>query len=232
MLLVSTSAVDTAGALFFGAFLLVLTKLESLHIGHLLVARRPIESGDRRQRWKKIAYAGGTVSVIALAIALLGIGALGNPIDRDLNPQTASSAWVGSRDPGEWELFIDDPDIRSQWFHSDGWTASIFAYPLEPGQTAQAFHDEFVQYEVATGAEMLLDDTNLPEGFTGFRVIEQVDAGHGLVAVVHFFVSDTQSDDLHQVLMAVEPAELSDAESAMRDLLAQAQWIAATPPVQ
>lgn len=229
MLLVSTSAVDLTGALFFGAFLLFLTKVESLHIGHLLIARRPIETVERRARWKKIAYAGGSISVLALVVALIGVGALGNPIDRDLDFASAS-IWSGSRNPDDWNSFVDDPDIRSQWFHSDGWTATIFAYPLEPGQTAQAFHDEFVQYETATGAQLLLDDTQLPHGLTGFRVVEQIDPGDGPMVVVHFFVSDAQSDDVHQVLMAVEPSEVAEAEAAMQSLLAQANWIEAAPP--
>jgi len=230
MVLVSTSAVDLVGAFFFGAFLLVLTKLESLHIGHLLVGRRPIETVERRRRWKKLAYAGGSISVLALVVALLGTGALGNAVDRDLDFRIDDSTWVGSRNPDEWEMFIGDPDIRSQWYHSDGWTASVFAYPLEPGQTPQAFHDEFVEYETATGAELLLDDNSLPEGLTGFRVVETVDAGDGPLAVVHFFVNDLQGEDIHQVLMAVEPTEVADAESAMRDLLVQAHWIEAAPP--
>jgi hypothetical protein len=229
MLLVSKSAVDLTGALLFGVFLLVLSKAESLHIGHLLIARRPTETVERRSRWKKIAYAGGSISVLALVVALLGIGALGNPIDRDLDV-AAASGWSGSRNPSEWEAFADDPDIRSQWFHPDGWTASIFAYPLEPGQSPQAFHDEFVEYEMATGAQLLLDDTRLPQGLTGFRVIEQVDPGDGPVVVVHFFVNDVQSEDIHQVLMAVQPSVAADAESAMQELLAQANWIEATPP--
>ena len=230
MMLVSSSAVDLAGTLFFGAFLLFVTKAESVHIGHVLVARRSIETVERRNRWKKIGYAGGAISVLALVVALLGTGALGNPIDRDLD-FTSGSAWSGSRNPDDWEMFTDDPDIRSQWFHSDGWTASVFAYPLEPGQTAQAFHDEFVQYETATGAQLLLDDTGLPGRLTGFRVVEQVDAGDGPMVVVHFFVNDAKSDDIHQVLMAVEPTEVADAESAMQNLLAQANWIEATPPI-
>jgi len=230
MLLVSSSSVDLIGAVIFGAFLLALTKAESLHIGHLLVARRPIETAERRRRWKKIAYAGGGISVLALVVALLGTGALGNPVDRDLDFRVDNSAWVGSRNPDEWEMFSGDPDIRSQWYHSGGWTASVFAYPLDPGQTPQAFHDEFVQYETATGAELLLDDSSLPDGLTGFRVMEQIDAGDGPVIVVHFFVNDTQGEDIHQVLMAVEPTEVAAAESAMRGLLAQAHWIEAAPP--
>lgn len=229
MLLVSSTPVDLVGALFFGAFLLFVTKAESLHIGHILVTHRSIETVERRSRWKKFAYAGGGVSILALVIALLGTGALGNPIDRDLD-FAPESAWSGTRNPDEWEAFVDDPDIRSQWFHSDGWVASIFAYPLEPGQTAQAFHDEFVQYEAAIGAELLLDDTHLPAGLTGFRVVEQVDAGDGPMAVVHYFVNDAKSDDIHQVLMAVEPTEVADADSAMQNLLARANWIEAAPP--
>jgi hypothetical protein len=87
-----------------------------------------------------------------------------------------------------------------------------------------------VEYETATGAELLLDDNSLPEGLTGFRVVEKVDAGDGPLAVVHFFVNDLQGEDIHQVLMAVETTEIADAESAMRDLLVQAHWIEAAPP--
>ena len=76
----------------------------------------------------------------------------------------------------------------------------------------------------------MLDDTRLPEALTGFRVVEQVDAGDGPMVVVHFFVNDAKGDDIHQVLMAVEPTEVGDAESAMQNLLAQANWIEATPP--
>ena len=50
------------------------------------------------------------------------------------------------------------------------------------------------------------------------------------MVVVHFFVSDAQSDDVHQVLMAVEPSEVAEAEAAMQSLLAQANWIEAAPP--
>ena len=64
----------------------------------------------------------------------------------------------------------------------------------------------------------------------GFRVVEQVDAGDGPMVVVHFFVNDASGDDIHQVLMAVEPTEVAEAESAMQGLLAQANWIEATPP--
>jgi hypothetical protein len=229
MLLVASNAADTAAALFFGLFLLALTKAESLHIGHLLVARRPVETLERRSRWKKVAWAGGVVSVLALVVALLGVGLLANPIDRDLD-FAGQAAWTGSRNPDEWVSFHDDPAIRSQWYHTDGWTASVFAYPLDPGQSAQGFHDDFVEWETASGNQMLLDDTGLPQGFAGFRIVESVDPGDGPVAVIHYFVNDAQSDDIHQLLMAVDLAELAEAEAAMQELLKQASWIEAVPP--
>jgi hypothetical protein len=230
MLLVANNEADVAGALVAGMILLGLTKLESVHVGSVLASRRRTDSPERRARWRRGAMAGGAVSVLALVVAIAGTGLMANGIDRDLDVSDGESAWLGSRDAADWELFVDDPDMRSQWHHEDGWIASVFAYPLDPGQTPETFHQSFVETEHQLGADVLLDDDSLPNGFRGFRIVEQVDSGEEPIVVVHYFVHDPQGDDIHQVLLAAAVDSATEAEYAMRDLLTRANWVDAVAP--
>ncbi len=87
-----------------------------------------------------------------------------------------------------------------------------------------------MQHESEIGANVLIDDESLPQGFDGFRFVEEFESNAAPIVIVHYFVHDPQGSDIHQLLMAVQPDQAGEAESVMRDLLAQARWIEATPP--
>jgi len=63
-LAIETDHSEVQSLLALGAFLFVATKAESIHVGHLLLARTVPESMEHRRRWNRLGYAGGVLSML------------------------------------------------------------------------------------------------------------------------------------------------------------------------
>jgi hypothetical protein len=224
-----TTLSGVAVLVLLGMFLMILTKLESLHIGHILVARTRTETPQRRDRFRKIALGGGLISVLALVAALAVTGRFAPMIERDLDFAALSPEWSGTRSSLEWEQFIDDPALRSQWFHEEGWTVSVFTYDVSDS-SLEAFRDEFIK-EAGFQGEVVTMDSDVPEPYLGFRAIQELsDQDQEHYSFINYFVYDDEGADIHQ-LLSVVPAELSgEGESHVRELLEGAEWIDAVAP--
>ncbi|MEE9229397.1 MAG: zinc ribbon domain-containing protein [Acidobacteriota bacterium] len=231
--MLATAGTDTASVLGFagmGAFALFLTKFESIHLGHILVSRSRPEDPERRARWKKFTGVGGALSVVAIAGALALSGTLGAVQKNDLHFEHAQ--WQGSRDPSEWVFFAEDPTLRSQWTHEDGWLVSIFAYPLNSLQTLESFKEEFLQEMDRQNLTNVVEDEALPSTVKGFRHLGDLLMGEDDVKLtaIYYFVYGPDESEIHQLLTVVEAQEADAVESDLRDLLAEVQWIPAAEP--
>lgn len=227
-----TAASNLAEILAFmaiGGFFLVMTKFESLHIGHILVTRTRPESPERYSSFRRFAIAGGVISALALTGAVLAAGSLQEIVDRDLNLPGSDLAWHGSRDPSEWEFFSDDDSTRSQWTHESGIILTLFAYPIDNVEDEAQFRQDFTASMSAAGRVIVVDD-QLPANFDGFRHLLETtnDAGEPIVSL-NYFVYDSQRRDIHQLFTAV-PAHMQDrAVRVLEEFLSRSVWIDATP---
>jgi hypothetical protein len=178
-----------------------------------------------------VAIISGVLSVLAIAGVLLGTGSFSEDIDRDLDFSGASPDWLGRRSFNDFEIFVDDPDLRSEWEHEDGWLVSVFAYPLGGTASIDQFRQEFRRQERANGFTILLEDDAIPAPFEGFRLIEQVPGRDQIpLALVYYFVYDPKGKDIHQMLAVTGPEFATDAETLMWSLMERATWIDAVEP--
>jgi len=228
-LMLAMAGTDAASVIAFagmGAFAFFLTKFESVHLGHILVTRSRPDDPERRARWKKFAGVGGMLSVIAIAGALALSGTLGAVQKHDLHFEHAQ--WEGSRDPSEWLFFAEDPTLRSQWTHEDGWLVSVFAYPLNSLQSFESFKDEFLQEVARQKLTNVVEDESLPPAVKGFRHVGDLIGEDGVkLTAIYYFVYGPEQPEIHQLLTVVETHEADAVEGYLQELLGEAQWIPA-----
>src|SRR5256712_728778 len=214
-----------------GAVLFVLTKLESMHLSQILVARSKPETEGRRSGYQRLALVGALASVVLIGGAFPLAGSARPVVDRDLDVGGPDSAWQGSRKAGEWEIFANDANGRSQWRHPSGLRVTLFAYPLAALHDAAEFRGDFRETLLRQGARFAKDDEDVPSPFHGFRFIELGKNKEGApVWVIHYFLVDEENHDIHHVVAAVLQEDGARAETLVRDLLTHARWIRATPP--
>jgi hypothetical protein len=218
-------------AVAVGAFLFILTKLESMHVSQILVARSKPETEARRTGYNRLALVGGLVSVLLIGGAFPLAGAARPVLDRDLDVAGEGSPWHGSRKVAEWTAFADDATARSQWYHADGLRVTLFGYPQGMLEGASEFRTGFRQGLTSQGVTIVTDDENVPAPFQGFRFVVrgQTKSGEPLL-MVHYFVVDGQNHDIHQVVAAVIDDDATRAETLVRDFLSHARWVDPTPP--
>ena len=231
MLQAEPGAVMVAAAI--GALFFVLTKLESVHLSHILLASRTRpEAPVRRSKYRKLALAGGLASLMLVVAAFPLAGAARPVLERDIDISGDDSAWQGSRSPAEWISFADDSTARSQWTHSNGAVITLFAYPLGMLDAVTEFRAGVRQGFLAQGLTMLKEDEDVPAPFEGFRFIlgGETDEGQPL-PVVNYYIVDSENRDIHHAMVALIDAEPDFADELSRDLIGHAHWVEATPPV-
>ncbi len=227
------SAAEIAAVALVGAVMAVATKVESIHVSRLLAHRRRPEPAARRDRFRAFVRVGTIASVAALAGVALLTGRFVEALDHDLAFAGAEAdGWSGSRVPGTWVYFADDPTLRSEWTHESGLRVSVFAYPGEPANGLRSQAAQYVRAEQDAGAVILDRRDGLPAGLEGYRIVERFDRPDGAVAVVSYFVLDPEGRDLHQILAAVDPDAVADVETLVEGLLSSARWIAPVEPRQ
>jgi hypothetical protein len=218
-------------AVGFGAILFLLTKLESVHLSQILVARTKPESQTGQSAYSRLAMVGGFASLLIIGSAFPLAGAARPVLDRDLDIQGEESLWVGSRNVAEWDAFKENEFARSQWDHPSGIQVTLLAYPQSFMDTPGDFRSEFRQEWVREGITLVKDDEDIPAPFKGFRLIGLTHAKDGRsVSMIQYFVMDEANHDLHQATAAVLGEDTTMADELMRDLLAHARWINRTPP--
>jgi len=218
-------------AVGFGAFLFILTKLESVHLSRILVARTRPDTESRRAGYTRLAVAGGLASLIVIGGAFPLAGAARPKLERDLDVAADDGSWQGSRNAGEWGTFAEDADARSQWEHSSGLRVMLLAYPQGMMEGSDDFRNQFRQAWRQQGIALVKDDVDLPPPFEGFRFIGISRAGDGQpVSLIQYFVVDGSNQDIHQVSAAVLGEDAEPADQIVRDLLSRARWIDPKPP--
>jgi hypothetical protein len=233
LLLLEDSPRAVVAAVGFGAFLFFLTKLESIHLSHILTARSKPETPSRRAGYTRFAVAGGLASLLLIAGAFPLAAAAHPVVDRDLDVTGEDHAWQGSRNTGEWETFSDNASARSQWHHSSGIRVTLFAYAQGLLDGASDFRNEFRTSLQQQDVQILKDDENIPPPLHGFRFIAVGRTDDGVpIEFVHYFVVDEPHHDLHHALAVVLREDGDEAEERVADLISHAHWIAATPPVR
>jgi len=214
-----------------GAFLFILTKLESVHLSRILAARTRPEPPARRSRYGRLALVGGLASLILIGVAFPLAGAARPVVDRDLEAGGPDNVWEGSREQTEWSSFKDDPTTRSQWTHPNGTLITLFAYPQGMLDDVAEFRSSARQEFLAQGMAILLEDDDVPPPFRGFRFLMNgwTEDGEPL-SQVHYFILDDRNRDIHHVVAAVMGEDPSSPDELTRDLLSHAHWIDAVPP--
>jgi hypothetical protein len=217
----------------FGALFFVLTKLESIHLSHILVARSKPESESSRSRYRKLAMAGGLASLMLIGAAFPLTGAARSVVDRDLAPSGSDSGWQVTHNAAEWTSFADDPSARSQWLHANGAHVTVFAYAQHMLETPSEFREGVRRGFAQQGVTVLKEDDQIPSPFTGFRFLTRAKTSDGRsVATAQYFVVDERNHDIHQAVAAVLDEDPGAAEMIVGDLLSHARWVEASPPVR
>jgi len=240
MLLVSAAFISVAGSgssgeggssFLFAGFMVLVAKLSTLSSVNILAPRTRPDLPERRPLLWKLATAGGLVSVLAFAGAGTATSRLRPHLDHDLELVGADAGWKGSHNSAEWEIFKDNKNTRSEWIHSNGVRVTVFGYPLGLDETPEQFkHD----YEAAVDekvSKLVRADETIPGDFRGFRQIRQTtDKAGRPVALLEYFLYDTDGNDVHQVLTAVPLEETAMGEELLGDFLQHARWVAPVPP--
>jgi hypothetical protein len=214
------------GVALFLAGIFVVEKIESAHVSHFLVARAKPVNAAARARWSRFAAIGGVVSVLALSGAALSAGRLAGSLDQDLDFPVRQ--WHGNRGSEGILGYANDPTLRSQWTHDEGWVATVFGYQLTYGQGIDDFRGQFLKEVESSGMEQIREDETLPAPFNGFRYVGlAVDDEGTEVVSINYFVFDRDHQDIHQVMAVVPSEQAGEAEAKITDLLAKARWIPA-----
>jgi hypothetical protein len=218
-------------AIGLGAFFFVMTKLESVHLSSILVARTKPEAPSAQSNYRKVVLVGGLASLILIGGAFPLVGAARPVIDQDLDAAGPDNPWQVSRDRAEWDDFADDPTARSRWTHPSGLRVTLFAYPQGILDGVDDFRNDYRRQMGDQGPTFTMDD-DVPAPFQGFRSVSRRKDGAGTpVALVHYFVMDGEHHDIHQLAATVLEEDAVLVDELMRDLLSRARWIDAAPPV-
>ncbi|HEU4400963.1 MAG TPA: hypothetical protein VFT43_02545 [Candidatus Polarisedimenticolia bacterium] len=230
LLLEAKGASALLPALAGAAFLFLVTKAHSVHLGRTLVARGRTETPERRARFKRLGMAGGAVSVLAIGSALALHGSLPKGLDHDLD-FAVGKEWTGARSAAQWASFKDETTMRSQWTHEEGWRVSVLAYSLGAFESLDGFREDFSRGAARNGDRVVTEDSSLPAPFQGFRSIEAMTNKAGKpVVVINYFVYDPEGRDVHHLLIGAVPEQAAEAEAHLRGLLERGRWIELSPP--
>lgn len=232
ILLFAPDSAAIAAAAGTGGILLLLTKLESLHVGEVLSGRLRTETTTRRERWRKFSLGGAFTSALALILVVAASGTLAGKVDRDLDFTRAGEEWSFTRGAAESEIFPEDPAVRSEWSHPDGWTVTVFAYPLSPGESFEMVRETFLATQQVASHSSLEEAGDLPAELAGFRATQIEDDGDERLplAYLNYFVYDEEGKDLHQLVMVVAEEEQEEADKTIRTLLQKASWVETGAP--
>jgi hypothetical protein len=231
MLLLQADSPGTVAAIGLGALLFAVTKFHSVRLSRILVARTRPETEAQRRSFTRFAIIGGLASLALIGGPLPLAGAARPVVDRDLDIAGQESAWHGSRVASEWGVFAGDPTARSQWRNPQGLTITLFAYPQSALDSPEEFRRQFRETLARQGATIIEDDQDLPAPFKGFRFVGVTTRKDGTrIALMHYFVVDSEHHDLHQVLAASLEQEAGPVETMLRDFLSHARFIAAKAP--
>ncbi|HKQ63222.1 MAG TPA: hypothetical protein VJS92_18180 [Candidatus Polarisedimenticolaceae bacterium] len=211
----------------FGALLFAITKLESIHLGRMLVARSRPETNAQRAGYTRLAWIGALVSTALIGGAFPLAGRARPILDRDLDLAVRDEQWHGSRDRAEWDAFADDATARSQWWHEDGLRITVFAYPQSLLSSASDFRNDLRAEFRRSKTPILADDEDVPAPFHGFRFVTRGASEDGTpIALINYFVVDGEHHDVHQALAAVIEEDAEAADEMVRGFLGESHFIA------
>ena len=228
----SSSSDGVVPALLLGGFFFLLTKAESIHLGRVLGARSIPEPEGRRERFRKMALAGGVLSA-ALVAGAFPLAASARPrLERDLDVSTGDGAWSGSRRAADWGIFKDERSARSQWTSAQtGAHVTVFAHPQGLLDDQDQFHRGYPPEMEKRSFHTLVDDEKIPAPFHGFRYVGETKTQKGdAVALVAYFLYDQDGHDVHEVTVAVPREDTEAGEALVQNLLRHAKFVDAIPP--
>lgn len=228
----AADASQVIGLVIMGTIFLAMTKFESIHLGHILSTRTRPESHARYAGFRRFAFAGGLVSLLAVTGAVIASGTLKPVLDHDIAVTATDGAWSSSHNQSEWEFFGDDEAARAQWTHPSGLILTLFAYPVASAAEQAAFEHDFIA-EMADQGQVLLTDSEIPGRFEGFRHLLMTEDENGTpVTSVNYFVYDRDGRDIHQIFLAVPTSMQDMAVKAVEDFLAEAEWVEPSAPLR
>ncbi|OLC55694.1 MAG: hypothetical protein AUH92_01600 [Acidobacteria bacterium 13_1_40CM_4_69_4] len=221
-----------APALLLGGLFLLLTKIESIHLGRVVGARSIPEPEGRRELAGRLAIAGGVLSALLVVGAFPLAAAVRPRLERDLDVSTVDGAWSGSRRAADWAFSKDDPAARSQWTHArSGARLTVFAHPQSLLHDQEEFHRDYSAEMKQKVVRTLVDDEQIPAPFHGFRYVGEMRSKTGQeVALVSYFLYDQDGHDIHQVSLAVPREDAEAGEALVQDFLHHARFIEAIAP--
>ena len=227
----SRSSGDGVSSFLVAGFIVLVAKLSALGAVGILAPRTRPDRPERRPLLWKLAIGGGLLSVLAIAGAGTASARLQPRLDHDLDVASQDGQWRGSRKVAEWEVFKDNKDTRSEWTHPSGLLVTVFGYPLGAMEAPEQFKREYEQAMLGKKSKLVRADEAVPGSFHGFRQIRQADGNDGQpIALLEYFVYDSDGNDVHEVLTAVPVAQTAIAERLLGDFLAHARWIDPVPP--
>jgi hypothetical protein len=153
-------------------------------------------------------------------------------LDHDLDVAGTDSPWHGSRNRSEWKAYGDNTAARSQWTDArTGASLTVFAYPRSVLDSTADFRHGYMTQMRSQTTRTLVDDTEVPPPFEGFRHaggIRTKDGGE--VALMSWFLDDAEAHDLHEVRIVVPIDDAEAASDLVEDFLHQAKFVDAITP--
>src|SRR5262245_20310993 len=205
----ASSTAEIVGLLVATLLLGTLTKVESVHVGRILAARRRTDTPERRDRFRALGKVGAAVTILAV----LGAGAATGrfaPKGHDLD-FSAASGWTGSRSRADWKVTANYDHPRSEWTHEGGLVVSVSSIPNTHVTDVAAFQDELTQV-LEKGGQLgtLLSRSALPGGLAGFEHAWKLPEERG--AFVVCYVVDGSDGGVQQI-HSVVPLDLEEEAS-------------------
>jgi len=231
MLVFSSRSEDIAIFGGLAGFMLVATKVESVHLSRILVRRARPVSERAAAGWRRFAWSGGGLSIAALLLAGAVTGRLAPTLARDLEFQAAESGWLATRMVEEFSM-NEDGDQRSEWFHPEsGQGVVVFAYVLDPWTEFDTWVDDFLASLGAQGLDSMILDKGFSPGFTGVGCfVSDGPLSDAEWLHLNYLVWDERSPAVHHVYSYFPADYRAEAMRRLETLFGTATWIPVADP--
>ena len=212
-------------------FLLILTKVESVHLSRVLTHRTKPITSSRLPFWKRFHLVGGIISSLAVVsiIGSLGLAQFGKSpaffkrsVIADLEFQVPLESWEVKRigDPSENLGQIYGKEIRSVWMNKNGDEVTISAFPTsleEKVMDDKSRINSLIQ-------EIKKDPSRSAKTFslTSFQGVKEILQKPELSLINYYIVN---RDAFYLIQTAVAPKDEKSGTALLEELLEKGHWV-------
>jgi hypothetical protein len=224
-LLVADSLRSAVPVAAVGLLVLLLMKFHGGAEAQILAKQAEAVTPSAHRRWRWIVPIGLLLSLVVAIVPLRYIGMADGDVSWDLDVLQSRPTWTGFRAGGDTLIGPEDRDLRSRWFHPDGWELQIHAAPLKPFETIEAARARIANEIDGDGQLTRIGPHDALWG-------RETSAAAGRETTeVRLAVIDTVGRDVHILSMRVDPDQAAVAGGRLEKLLRRAIWIPASQPL-